>query len=232
MTVQVDGLLWPRGPGRCVHSCHAWLGLLPLSLQPGPLLSTARLSPGTSLAPGVMCLCGLLCSLGACSESERRTEEYDAQVRGGCGVPPLQARAWLWPPGGGLALGGTCPFLAANPRKLPASDPEGHWGSEVPVLWAPAPRPVLVGRRLPPVGTRGAVSRPVLRCPLPHGFRVGSHVPSAGILCLAPRAPAASQSSSGFAKPRIALMGRWPQQGAWSLSSEPCWTSGALSAPG
>lgn len=60
--VQVDGPAVARVPGGAFTAAMPGWGLLPLSLQPGPLLGTARLSPGTSLAPGV-CLCGLLCSL-------------------------------------------------------------------------------------------------------------------------------------------------------------------------
>lgn len=73
------------------------------------------------------------------------------------------------------------------------------------------------------MGSRGAVSR---ACSATRGYpfrTVFGLVHTSllqGFCVLVSRASAASQSSSGFGKAQVALVGRWPQQGAWSLSSE------------
>lgn len=107
--VQVDGPAVAPRPGRCVHSCHAWLGAPPTQPAAWSPLGHSQAEPRHQPGPWRDVLVWTPLQFGACSESERRTEEYDAQVRGGAGCSPA---------GTGLAVAareearpgcGTCP---------------------------------------------------------------------------------------------------------------------------
>lgn len=167
-------------------SCLAGFPLL--SLQPGPLSVAAGLSPGACLAPGVTCLCGTPLQFGTYSESEKKTEEYDTQVSGVLLAVATRGEgpSWVW----GL------PHLSRDPGKLPAGflTQEGALGAPRPQSCGPL-RHVLSCWEMSsspwgcgavsqvPSATWGYPLHVVFGFPLPRGFRVGSHIPCAGILC-------------------------------------------------
>lgn len=124
--VQVDGPAVAPRPGRCVHGCHAWLGAPPAQPAAWSPLGHSQAEPRHQPGPWGDVLVWTPLQFGACSESERRTEEYDAQVRQGARP---QARAWLWPPGRRPVLGVGPARLSRDPGKLPASDPGGALGA-------------------------------------------------------------------------------------------------------
>lgn len=168
-------------------SCLAGFPLL--SLQPGPLSVAAGLSPGACLAPGVTCLCGTPLQFGTYSESEKKTEEYDTQVSGVLLAVATRGEgpSWVW----GL------PHLSRDPGKLPAGflTQEGALGAPRPQSCGPLRHVLSCWEMSSSPWGCGAVSQVpsatwgyppphvVFGFPLPRGFRVGSHIPCAGILC-------------------------------------------------